>query len=727
MYGRGAEYACEALHEEADTRPAARPLAARDALAVLPAGAVATYWVLSPFFAGSYFPSAWYPAAIVTVVIAALLVVAGWRPARGLGGVAFGLLAGWVVWTLLSILWADAGGSALEAGNKLVFALASTFILFVTPWTKGRATCLLGYLAVGIAIGSAVPLISAAMAAEPIGSFQGGRYSDPLGYAGSDAAFSAIAVWLALSFAVRRSLPTWLRAAAFGVAAMQLELALLPQSRGVLVGFACALILFVALSPSRGWAILWAFGLAIVVAATVAPILDVYTVATTSGSISDALHRAAWRLPVILVAGGLVGAILVFLERRRPALVSPRVARRSAIPAAIVVGVAVVIVAAGFGGRISSSISSHWDEFKSGTVTEENADHLTALQDSGRYDYWRVAFDAFKEEPIVGIGAGNFQNEYTIHRHEPKQSRYAHNIWLRVLSETGIVGLALLVGALGVALVTLLRRRGRVSPPVQALIAGAAAASIQVFAHASFDWIEEFPAVLGIALGVLYLACRLAGPEPEPGGGRRALPMIGFLTAALAALILLVPAYLSLRFVTRAEKVWESEPASAFADLESAADLNPLSPEPKVKAGEIALLRGEFGRARREFKAALSRETDWYPHFELAIVASMNGEQKVAIQEVRRAKRLDPLDELEVYTLYYLEEGHKLTPQHAQAEIDEETSERLFHIRQEAEIEEELRQEAREHREHAAEQKKLREEQREYEIEVRQREREAGG
>lgn len=714
-----------ALDEEADTRPAAGSTAARDALAVLPAGAVATYWVLSPFFSGSYFPSAWYPAAIVTVVLAALLVVAGWRPPRGLGAVAFGLLTGWVAWTLLSILWADAGGNALEAGDKLLLALASTFIFFITPWTKARASRLLGYLAIGVAIGSAVPLISAALASDPLGSFQGGRYSDPLGYAGADAAFSAVAVWLALSFAVRRSLPIWLRSAAFAVAAMQVELALLPQSRGVLIGFACALVLFVALAPSRGWAILWALGLAIVVAGTVAPILDVYTVATTSGSIPDALHHAAWRLPVILVAGGVVGAILVYLESRRPTLVSPQVARRSVVPAAIVIGIAVVIVAVGFGGRISSSISDHWDEFKSGTVTEENADHLTALQDSGRYDYWRVAFDSFKEEPLIGIGAGNFQNAYTIHRHEPKQSRYAHNIWVRVLGETGIVGLALLVGALVVAFVALFRRRGGLSPPVQALIAGSAAASIQIFAHASFDWIEEFPVNLGIALGVLFLACRLAGPTPAVE--RRGLPVLGFLAAALAALVLLVPAYLSLRFVTHAEDIWETEPASAFSDLKSAADLNPLSSEPMVKAGEIALLRGEYDRAHRELEAALAREKDWYPHFELAIVASMNGEQKVAINEMRTAKRLDPLDELKVYSLYYLEEGHKLTPQHAQAEIEEETSERLFNIRQEAEVEEEREQEAREHREHAAEQKKLGEERREYEEEVRQRERKAGG
>jgi tetratricopeptide (TPR) repeat protein len=719
MFGRRDDYAC-ALREGAD-KQRVESSAARDALAVLPAGGIATYWLLTPFFSGGYFPSAWYPAAIATVVLAALVVGAGWRLPRGAGGVAFGLLAAFTGWTLLSIAWAAAGGQALEAGNKLIFALATTFVFALTPWTRARASWLLGYLAAGIAIGSAVPLISAAMATNPTESFLGGRYSDPLGYAGASAAFSAISIWLSLSFAIRRELPTWIRASAFGVAAMQVELALLPQSRGVLIGLVCALILFVALAHSRSWATLFLLFLAVVVAATIAPILDVYTVATGSGSISDALSRAAWRLPVILVAGGAVGALLTFLERKRPELLPAAAAGRWRLPIATVTGVLVVIVVVAFGGRISDGVSSRWDEFKNGTVSEESANHLTALQDSGRYDYWRVAVDAFDEKPITGIGAGNYQDAYTLHRHEAKPSRYAHNFWLRVLSETGIVGLLLIVGSLGTALVTLFRSRGGLSPPVQCLLAGAAAASIQVFAHASFDWIEEFPVNLGIALGVLFLACRLT--QPPAGTGRRTpWSMVATGVAAVAALILLAPAYLSVRYAAHAEKIWPTEPAAAYAAFDRAGDLNPLSGEPHLKAGEIALVRGERERARHEMEKAISLEDDWYPHFELAIIASENGERKLAIAEMKFAKRMDPLDELEKYSLYYLEEGHTLTRQHAQAQIEEESSDRLFHIRQESELEELREEEEREHSERAAELRKQREGEREYEEEVKRRE-----
>lgn len=648
---------------------------------MLPAGAISTYWLLSCLFSGSYFPSAWYPAAIVTVVLAALLVAAGWRLPRGGTAAAFALLAGFVAWTILSIAWADAGGHALEAGNNLIFALATTFVFALTPWTRSRATWLLGYLAIGISIACAVSLISAAMAKDPTDTFIGGRYSDPLGYAGASAAFAAISVWLSLSFAVRRSLPIWVRSIAFGVAALQVALALLPESRGVLIGFACAFLLFLAISPSRGWSIVYVLCLAAIVAATVGPILDVYAVANGTGSVHDALGRAAWRIPLILAVGTAAGVALVLLEGRRPELLSAEIARRSRIPVAVAVAIGIVILIVGFGGRISDQVSSHWDEFKAGKISR-HANHLTALQDSGRYDYWRVALDAFDEKPITGIGAGNFQDAYTLHRHDEKQSRYAHNLWFRVLSETGIVGLLLIVGSLGIAIVTLCRRRSGLSPPIRCLVAGAAAAAVQVFAHASVDWIEEFPVNLGIALGVLFLACRLA--QPPAGPGRRGpWPAVATAVAAAAALVLLVPAYLSLRFVSHAENIWPTQPAAAYSDLNRAADLNPLSSEPFLKAAEIAIARKERKRARLELEAAISREENWYPFFELAIVSSEEGKQKAAIREMETAQRMDPPDALEKYNLQYLREDGRLTAERVREEITEETVGRIFHLRQE--------------------------------------------
>ena len=41
---------------------------------------------------------------------------------------------------------------------------------------------------------------------------------------------------------------------------------------------------------------------------------------------------------------------------------------------------------------------------------------------------------------MAGVGAGNFEREYTARRHEPKHSRYVHNMFLRALGEGGVGG-----------------------------------------------------------------------------------------------------------------------------------------------------------------------------------------------------------------------------------------------------------------------------------------------
>ena len=42
--------------------------------------------------------------------------------------------------------------------------------------------------------------------------------------------------------------------------------------------------------------------------------------------------------------------------------------------------------------------------------------------------------------PVGGVGTGNFEREYTARRHEPKHSRYVHNMFLRALGEGGLRG-----------------------------------------------------------------------------------------------------------------------------------------------------------------------------------------------------------------------------------------------------------------------------------------------
>ena len=101
-----------------------------------------------------------------------------------------------------------------------------------------------------------------------------------------------------------------------------------------------------------------------------------------------------------------------------------------------------------------------------------------------RLDSWRTAFDGFANgtpvEMLMGHGTGDFS--YLVRSADVTE--YPHNIFLEVLYEVGIVGLAVLIGALAAPLVMLRRfaaSDGAIEhPQVRGLIATAVA--IYVFA-----------------------------------------------------------------------------------------------------------------------------------------------------------------------------------------------------------------------------------------------------
>jgi len=81
---------------------------------------------------------------------------------------------------------------------------------------------------------------------------------------------------------------------------------------------------------------------------------------------------------------------------------------------------------------------------------------------TGRADVWKVGVEMVKANPILGVGAGNFRArspEYVLRAGLIRRSDLiidkplvAHNIYLAVLSQLGIVGLLLFLGIIGASL-----------------------------------------------------------------------------------------------------------------------------------------------------------------------------------------------------------------------------------------------------------------------------------
>jgi O-antigen ligase len=75
---------------------------------------------------------------------------------------------------------------------------------------------------------------------------------------------------------------------------------------------------------------------------------------------------------------------------------------------------------------------------------------------SGRWSLWQGAFDVIASHPILGVGAGNFaesamEHSATVIAHSARKTEVAgvaHNMYLSVASELGLVGLILFLGIL---------------------------------------------------------------------------------------------------------------------------------------------------------------------------------------------------------------------------------------------------------------------------------------
>jgi O-antigen ligase len=125
---------------------------------------------------------------------------------------------------------------------------------------------------------------------------------------------------------------------------------------------------------------------------------------------------------------------------------------------------------------------------------------FTQLLGENRPRYWHVAWREFTENPIVGSGAGTFDEFWLDWRTVDSYARDAHNLYLETLAELGIPGLLLLLSALLPPLFVL--RRGR-----DPLRATAAAGYVAYLIHTGVDWDWELPAttIAGLLCGAALL------------------------------------------------------------------------------------------------------------------------------------------------------------------------------------------------------------------------------
>jgi tetratricopeptide (TPR) repeat protein len=610
--------------------------------------AVATFLALGASNAGFY-PTAWYPAGLLAVgALGTSLVALGVpravpRPVL----VAIGLLAAYAAWSYLSITWASQPGPAWDGANRTAMLVVFYATFAIWPFDARGALAILTLLGLGIAGIGLVELLKANGAAEPLAYFVDVRFAEPAGYMNANVAMWTIGLLACLFVASRREPPAPLRGLSLGGAGLLAGLALMGQSRGWVLATPLALAFFLVICPGRVRLLAATGAVAVAGLAVRGPVLaahDEYSRANFDGLLANAAEAILFAALALAV----VGTAAALLDRR--AAPGATASRRINAGVAALVALALVAGLALFTiekGNPATEVADAWREFKTGGQGPQAGASRFAGGGTNRYDFWTVAWGAFRDHPVGGLGAENFQEEYLREGSSEEQPLYAHSLELGVLSQTGIVGAFLLFGGLGLALAAAFRAR---AAPLRERAAASAATAIFVYwlLHASVDWFWEFPGLTAPALACLGLAGALgpraaAGSASAPRRGRRvvSLAAIGVL---LAVAVSMAFPWLAARAVDHAARTWKADPNAALRQLDRAERLNPLSTRAQLTAATIALQSGRLDVAKGDFEQALKREPrNSYALLELGAIAAQDDRAR-GLRLLRRARALSPRD-----------------------------------------------------------------------------------
>lgn len=655
---------------------------------------------------GGYDSDTWYWGALVMLGLLTAVVIsrgARWTRLSRASRIALLALALYVAWSYLSISWARSPGDALEGSNRAFLYLLVFTTMLGLPWTaRGAVIALLSFV-VGVGVIAVVLLVRLASADQVANLVIGDRLAAPTGYFNATAALFTIGALTAIALASRRELPGLLRGALIAFACAGLQLAVIVQSRGWLFTLPLVALAAILLVRDR----LRVAGAAVIpVAATLAPVhrlLHVYQAGKPGPALNHAASLAG-HSALLLCGLAFVAATLIAWGESLLPEPQPSAARRRAAGA---VAILLAVAAVGVGGTAVTHgdpfgfISRQWNGF-SHPQKASTGSHFTDVG-SGRYDFWRVALDAFVSHPIGGLGQDNFDAYYMPRRRTSEEPAWTHSLEFRLLAHTGIVGFLLfgtfMVAAIGAAL------PGRRRPGLAGAVAGAAMLPLVVWLiHGSVDWFWEFPALSGPALGFLAVAGALgreapvrarapgvagtsdasaangmpsasdapaANGMPGPSPARRgpaARPGVvvryatGGLALVAAAVVLGFP-YLSVREVSVASDLGRSDPAQALRDLDTATKLNPLSAEPGRLGGTIALIAQRNGTAQKRFEHAIKRDPGgWYAWLGAGLAASAQGQKAQARHDLQMAASINRQEPVIKQALAQVDTAHPLSP-----------------------------------------------------------------
>jgi hypothetical protein len=551
------------------------------------------------FRGGGVAADQWQPVALG--VTASLLVLAAVGALPSLSRrvwIVLGIWTALLAWSAASLAWSLSREATFEAVTRVAMQAG---ILAVGAMYASRARAALS-VAAGIAISGALiaVLVEAKLLSGATDIFTGSRLAWPVSYANADAALLWISLPALLTFAAAHPLRPFARGVFGLLAGLVFALGLAAESRGAAIALALALASCVMIARDRGRVALTLLALGTPVALSAAWMLEGGPVSATA-----ARERGFAALVAALLCGMLVGG-LALLDRRDRFPFGGREARVAALTGGIV-AVAAAAVFVAMSGRPDNWLADRWDEFSTPSTSTPAPSLGTGA--SSRYEYWRVAWEAGRDRPVAGVGAGAFSVPWFRERSLNENATDAHSWEAAAFAEIGILGLALTAAALLLPLAgAWAGRNGQGAWPIAAVALGGSA--VYFVTHASVDWFLRIPAVA--IPGLLGLGA-LAG-----AGATMRLRLahlrarVAIAAAALFTSLMILPAYVATAALSRAEKYVQTDTNRAVLELETAKRYNPFAVQPLIHRATLLHFAGHHQGAVEAANEAVERgPNDW--------------------------------------------------------------------------------------------------------------------
>jgi hypothetical protein len=522
----------ETTEDREKHRRPGRLLAVFKGLVMLALLAVTAYGMMRD---GLYLDEFWLPVAagVLALLFATLFVRGFYTDLPPAGALALAFLAALVAVKGLSMVWTISETETIKETLRSSMYLA-IFVMALGALTSWRQVGpLIDFSVLVVASVAGYGLLQKINPIDyPVQSIDGVRMDSTLGYANTTAVIIGMGVVLALSRM------TTLRNFAFRglYAALMLSFLValyLTVSRGGLGSLGIGMILLFVLGGSRLQMLADLLLVALPGAWLWWRMQSLPGLLETGVRPQDRLaDGTAFRNDLILallVAFALQAGYTLLVNRYELLPTARRTLGIVAVVGLVLVACAGTFVVVGkYGGPGAAYHSLVGNSDESGNM----AQRLTSLDISSRGDYWRVGWEAWKEHPFTGTGAGTFQFTWLEDRPSLKGVKQVHNLYLEQGTETGIFAFLALLGFVAVLLGYTGRAAWRSYGERRLLLSGLVCALAVYLISSAAEWHWYIPASTMFFFILAGIAMKFASREdwgaaeadvpPANGGASRA-------------------------------------------------------------------------------------------------------------------------------------------------------------------------------------------------------------